>query len=185
MKSVKIVIILTIVGLVSGGTLAVVFSYANPLIQENKRLATNEAVKTVVPGASTVKPERRKGVQIYRGLDSDGRLKGYAFPAEFSGFQGKIRIMIGVDPDFTKITGLDVLENIETPGLGNKIVDESWRSGFNGLNAGEGMSLVKNQTADRSANEVEAITGATISSQAVVDGANAELVKVREAVGAK
>ncbi len=185
MKAVRIIIILTIVGLLSGGVLSVVFSYANPLIQENRRRATNAAVKTVVPGTSKVEPEQRGDILLYKGLDGQGKLRGYAFSAEFSGFQGKIRIMIGVDPGFDKIMGLDVLENIETPGLGNKIVAKSWRDGFIGLNATQEIDLVKNQTADKGKNEVEAITGATISSQAIVDGANAELARVREIMEAK
>lgn len=185
MKAVRIVIILTIIGILSGGILSVVFSYANPLIQENRRRATNEAVKTVVPGTSKVESERRENLLVYKGLDSEGKLQGYAFTADFSGFQGKIRIMIGVDPGFERITGLDVLENIETPGLGNKIVAKSWLDGFNGLSAVQEMTLVKNQAADKKNNEVEAITGATISSQAVVDGANAELARVRQAMESK
>jgi len=182
MKAVRIVIILTMVGLLSGGVLSVVFSYANPLIQENRRRATNESVKTVVPGTLKVESERRGDILLYKGIGSGDKLRGYAFSTEFSGFQGKITIMIGVDPGFEKITGLDILENIETPGLGNKIVAKSWREGFVGLSATQEMSLVKNQTADKGKNEVEAITGATISSKAIVDGANAELARVRRSM---
>lgn len=175
--------ILTIIGVVSGGALAIVFSYADPLIQENRIKAINKAVKTVVPGASQIKSEKSGDILIYRGMDGDGSVIGYAFRTEFSGFQGKIAIMIGMDARFEEVTGLEVLENIETPGLGNKIAEQTWRDGFAGLSGLSEMMLVKNITAKKQRNEIEAITGATISSQAVVDGANAMIDKVRRAVG--
>lgn len=185
MKSVRIVIALTVVGVVSGGLLSVVFGFAEPLIQENRRRATQAAVREVVPGTQSVKSAKIDGLTVFKGLDKDGKLLGYAFPAEFSGFQGKIKIMVGIDPQLEKVTGLVVLENIETPGLGNKIVDKSWRDRFIGLSGKTEMRLVKNQAADKEQNEVEAITGATISSQAVLDGANRQIKQVREAIAGR
>ncbi len=174
--------ILTIIGVVSGGALAIVFSYAEPLILENRKRAINKAVKAVVPGASQIKSEKSGDILIYRGIDGGGRVIGYAFRTEFSGFQGKIAIMIGMDARLEEVTGLEVLENIETPGLGNKIDEQSWRNGFAGLSGLSEMILVKNIAANKQQNEIEAITGATISSQAVVDGANAMIDEVRRAV---
>lgn len=182
MNSVRIVIILTIIGVVSGGLLSVVFGFADPLIQANRRRETQAAVRAVVPGAEKVEREKINGVEVFKGLNDNGDLLGYAFPAEFTGFQGKIKIMVGTDAKLEKVTGLEVLENVETPGLGNKIVDESWRDRFKGLSARTDMVLVKNQAANREQNEVEAITGATISARAVVVGANAQIKKVREAI---
>ena len=183
MSAVRIVIVLTMVAVLSGGSLAVVFGFADPLIQANRRRETREAVMAVVPGTARIERGRRvKGEIVFRVLDKNGRLLGYAFPTEFSGFQGKIKIMVGMDSKLETITGLVVLENVETPGLGNKISDKSWRDGFRGLSGEEEIRLVKNQAADREQNEVEAITGATISSQAVVKGATARIMEVRKAV---
>lgn len=182
MKSVRIILILTIIGVISGGLLAVVFRFAEPLIQENRRRATQAAVREVVPGTEGVESEKIDGLTVFKGLGKNGKLLGYAFPTEFSGFQGKIKIMVGMDRRLEKVTGLVVLENIETPGLGNKIVDKSWRNRFVGLSAKTGMRLVKNKVADQEQNEVEAITGATISSQAVLDGANRQIKQVRKAI---
>ena len=182
MNSVRIVMVLTVVGVISGGLLSVVFGFAEPLIQENRRRATQAAVREVVPGTVSVKNEKIDGLIVFKALGKNGKLLGHAFPSEFSGFQGKIKIMVGMDRQLEKVTGLVVLENIETPGLGNKIVAKSWRDLFVGLSAKTGMRLVKNKVADKEQNEVEAITGATISSQAVLDGANRQIKQVRKAI---
>lgn len=185
MKGFKIVLVLVIVGILSGGSLAVVFGFANPLIKENRRRATEEAVRHVLPGTRKFETRKVKGLTIYRGMDTRGRLLGYAFAAERSGFQGKIQMMIGADAKLENITGLVILANVETPGLGNKIGEKSFHDRFIGLGLGEKIIIVKNEKADRAQNEVEAITGATISSRAVVDGANEEIAKVRKALASK
>jgi electron transport complex protein RnfG len=183
MSAARIILVLTIIGVISGAALSVVFGFVNPQIQENRRVATNEAVKNVVPGAVKVESEKRDGETIFKGMDKDGRLLGYAFTAEFSGFQGKITAMIGMDTGFKKVTGLDILENVETPGLGQKVSSESWQDQFKGLNGAKEIMVVKYQTPDKSRNEVEAVTGATISSKSVVKGVNERISQIREAVG--
>ena len=87
-------------------------------------------------------------------------------------------MMLGVDPGFEKILGLKVIENIETPGLGNRIAEAGWQKQFAGLSAEEKIIVIKNQTPEKANNEIEAITGATISSKAVADGLSRELAKV-------
>lgn len=141
-------------------------------------MATAKAVLSVLPGTKEVSKVKRAGMAMFEGKDADGHAIGLALPVETSGFQGNIKMMLGVDPGFKKILGLKVIENIETPGLGNRIAEASWQEQFAGLSAEEKIIVIKNQTPEETNNEIEAITGATISSQAVADGVNHELAAI-------
>ncbi len=180
MKAARIIGVLTVIGFVSGGLLAWVYSVANPLIVKHRQEATRAAVKAVLPGAKSIKKASRSGTSVYIGRDAKGASIGNAFEVETSGFQGKITMMIGMDGSFDKIIGLKVLDNVETPGLGAKITDSSFQDQFKGLSGASEIVLLKNQAPDKLKNQVEAIAGATISSRAVVGGLNAEIAKVRK-----
>lgn len=181
MKSLRTVAILTIIGVLSGALLAWVYAAANPLIEENRRRATKEAVIAVLPGTSKVKIMKAGKVRLFMGQDKNGRQTGLAFPAEPAGFQGKIKMMIGMDPKLKKTIGLAILENVETPGLGSRITEKSFQAQFAGLSGEREIILLKNQAPDKKKNQVEAITGATISSRAVTAGINKEIARVRKA----
>jgi Na+-translocating ferredoxin:NAD+ oxidoreductase subunit G len=180
MKAVRIVAILALLGVLSGGFLAAMSGAMTPLIEENRRLATQAAVKEVLPGTDKVRRVEEKGAVMYSGFDSDGRPIGHAFEVEWSGFQGPIKMMVGLDPEFKELRGLYVIESLETPGLGSKITETPFRSQFVGLDGEREILLVKNQRAVAEKNQVESITGATISAQAVVDGLNTEIAVMRE-----
>jgi electron transport complex protein RnfG len=122
--------------------------------------------------------------QIYAAYDEAGVFRGYAIPAEGSGFQDTIALIFGFDPAKRVIVGMQVLESRETPGLGDKIAkDPVFVSNFDALEVTPEIRLVKNG-AKSAANEVDSITGATISSKAVVrilnDAASAWLARLPE-----
>lgn len=180
---------LGLVATISG--LLVVLSYriTFPMIEENKRLAIEQALYKVVPGAvsrqdfihtdSGVKPAQPglEGEKLYAGYDSDGKLKGIALEAAAAGYQDVIRILYGYDPYCQCIRGIEVLKMAETPGIGDKIIkDEAFQKNFTALQArpnadGSGLEqaivLVKNNTKTEPW-QIDAISGATISSKAVV-----------------
>ena len=79
--------------------------------------------------------------------------------------------MAGVSQDYSKIYGIEILDSQETPGLGQEITSAPFRRQFKGLSARPAITYVKGKP--RSApNQIEAITGATISSKAVVSMLN-------------
>ena len=78
------------------------------------------------------------------------------------GFGGKIELLIGILMDGT-ITGYKIIEHSETPGLGDKVTEPKFGSQFVGLNAHNDNFNLKND-----GGEIDAVTGATISSRAVV-----------------
>ena len=177
----KMVVVLAVIGIVSGGILALTYVNALPLIQENQARETSDAVLAVIEGAESYEEvELDRSTTYYIGKTGEETV-GYAVLSEGSGYQGKIRIMTGYSSDLSAITGLQVLENVETPGLGNRIVGESFRSQFVGVTPAPLVVCVKGEKPKSS--EIEAITGATVSSKAVTRILNEGLTKVRSALG--
>ncbi len=176
----KMVLVLTALGLVSGLALSLVSNYATPLIEENEQEAIREAIYYVIKPTESYDTEKVDGSVVYKSFDSSDQLVGYAFTASGSGYQGTIRLMVGVDPDLEEIKGIQILESSETPGLGGKIRGEDFKSQFRGLNSRQEIGLVKNEEPGRG--EIQAITGATISSRAVVEIINKKLNRIRNSL---
>jgi len=175
-ESARLVLTLAVAGLFSG--LCIVGAYVGTLgkIQENQARALREAVFQVVPGSSRLQGLMAKGdalvpaeeAELYAAYDDAGTFRGYAIPAEGSGFQDTISLIFGFDPGKQVIVGMQVLESRETPGLGDKIAkDPAFAANFDALEVAPEIHLVKNG-AKSHANEVDGITGATISSKAIV-----------------
>jgi len=111
--------------------------------------------------------EDRKGLpKAYLGFDAAGNRLGAAVTAQEPGFQEEVLLMIGFEPSNGALIGFKVLEQKETPGLGDKIErDTSFVSQF----AGRIPPLKGVKKADASnLSQVQTITGATISSRAVI-----------------
>lgn len=101
---------------------------------------------------------------------SSGEAVGYVFTTTAKGYGGEISVMTGIDTQ-GKITAIEVLDVAdETPGLGQNATTESFASQFTGL-FGQ-ISVVKNNPGE---NQISALTGATITSQAVADAVNRAL----------
>jgi electron transport complex protein RnfG len=176
----KMIVVLGLIGIISGGILALTYVSAVPLIEENQRRATAEAVSSVLPDAEDYKEVEIDRSTTYFVGERDGEAVGYAVLNEGSGYQGKIRIMVGFSADLKSITGLEVLENSETPGLGNRIVQAGFRDQFKSAVPDPTIVCVKGAKSTQS--EIEAITGATISSKAVTSILNDGLEKLRGAL---
>lgn len=167
-----------------GGMFAVLLAAAqtslSPRIQANAQAALNQAIAAVVPNVASTQTVDVPGYQraVYRCLDAEGQLAGYAVDAVGNGFADKIRLVAGLSADLTQITGIKVIENIETPGLGNKISEQQWAGQFQGLDATRPTAVTKKQPV-AGQNEIQAITGATISSQAVTSIVNEAFEQVR------
>lgn len=123
----------------------------------------------LVKGALTksVSADERKSLpHAYLGFDAAGRPTGAAITAQEPGFQEEVLLMIGFEPASGRLIGFKVLEQKETPGLGDKIeADSSFGSQFAGRVTP--LTGVKGR-APANEHEVQTITGATISSRAVI-----------------
>lgn len=179
LKQVWLVLLLAVV---LSGSLALVDASLQPRIDANQQDRLRRAVLEVVAeGQSSQKEEDLSEFgTVYRVLGNQQQLVGWAVEAETMGFVDKIRMIIGLSADGRTITGLSILDSRETPGLGDEIKSEGWRKKFVGQPADAALEVVKpGQTADY---PIDAITGATISSKAVTQGINQQLVQVREAL---
>ncbi len=118
---------------------------------------------------------------IYTCYDNDGNtITGYAFPVDGPGFWGPVYAMAAVNPEATKLLGVSFYRHSETPGLGGRI-SEDWFSGqFKGLSLElneeekEYFSLTPEGEKKRG-NDLDAITGASRTSDAVEAFLNREL----------
>ena len=167
----RIIIVLVIISMASGAVLALSYAVTNPTIQEQARQKLEQSVLIVIPGATQMEEIQKDDITIYIGLDDEGNKKGIAFKTAGSGFNGPIEIMVGYDPKEGKLLGIEILSMTETPGLGARIKDEAFRSQFKGKSVED--EFVAKQ-------DVEAISGATISSTAVASAIKTSLEKVVE-----
>lgn len=189
----RLVLTLVVVGALSGVVLVTVFLGTQPRILRNQYEAMRAAVFRVLPGTEEVKVlvvrEERlvaydgpDGVlpsepTTFAGYESGGRLVGYAVPGEGPGFMDTIKILYGFDPTRRIIIGMQVLDSRETPGLGDKIAfDPRFLENFEALVVDPAIVPVKRGEKSEP-NQVDTITGATISSEAVVRILNESLEK--------
>ncbi len=180
-SSARLVITLALAGLISGVAIIGIYEVTLPTITINKARELREAVFKVVPGVSQMQKlvyrdgeliassETKKDEQpIYASYDDEGVFVGYAIPAAGPGFQDTIGLLYGFEPERQLVTGMEVLESRETPGLGDKIYkDANFVASFKALLIEPEIVVVKKGRKSKP-NEVDAITGATISSKAVV-----------------
>jgi len=99
-------------------------------------------------------------------FDENKNVIGYVVVTSAKGYGGAVEVMTGVTVD-GKVTGISILSHSETPGLGAKSTNDDFRSQFEGLIGG--ITVSKDQAGD---NSIDAITGATITSRAVVNAVN-------------
>ena len=178
------------VAALSGFLVVLVYQLTLPAILENQRRAIERAVSIVVPGAVSradfaleadgLKPvsgdETPAGDRIYAAYGDDGTLRGLALEAAARGYQDVIKLLYGYDPACQCVTGIYILKMTETPGLGDKIAtDPNFLANFKALDArlnaaGNALAnpIVTVKRGSKSAPwQIDAISGATISSKAV------------------
>lgn len=105
--------------------------------------------------------------------DDSGNIEGYVVAATSpSGYGGDLQIAIGITKD-GKLTGFDVVSNSETAGLGSKCTEDEFKSQF----AGKAASTIEyTKTGATEDNQIDAISGATITTNAVTEAVNAAII---------
>ena len=173
----RMIVALATIGIISGVCLVFVYNYATPKIKINIEKETESAIKEIFPDSGKIEKTKEKG--IFKISDKNGKMIGYAFTAEGNGYQGLIKVIVGVDPEITKMQGMQVLESQETPGLGAEIASTQFRQQFVGLDITHPVEYVRNKKPQQPY-QIEAITGATISSRSVVNLLNKRIEEVRK-----
>ncbi len=168
-----------VLGLVFGGALAGVQAALSDRIAQNKLEEALSQIPALVPGATKEASTEVEvgGARVFRAGAASGQL-GWVIPCGGQGFGDRIELLVGVDRGVERITGLYVLEQKETPGLGNKIADARlFRNQFAGKTATRYLVVTKQGA--KTDYEIDAITGATISSMAVCGIVNETLGRLR------
>ena len=178
----RLIATLAVAGLLSGTMLVGVYLATEPRIERNRREALAAAILKVLPGASDISGfvlrdgrlepdaagEISTSAALFSGRTADGRLVGFAIPADGPGYMDTVKLLYGFDPARRVIVGMEVLDSRETPGLGDKIItDPRFRANFEALAVEPEIVPVK-KGEKANPNEVDCITGATISSESVV-----------------
>lgn len=180
------------VGLLCGLLIVTTYQVTLPIIDKNKAEYLEKAIYRVLPGATTsatfkllqngnfelLQADEPGAQKVYSAYDDQNRLVGIAIEARGQGFQDVLRILYGYSPEKQAIIGMAVLESKETPGLGDKIEkDPLFAKNFETLDVSlteDGTQIVnpivpvKHGTKENPW-EIDAITGATISSKAVTN----------------
>jgi electron transport complex protein RnfG len=173
-----------------GLLLAVTDAALSPRIEQNRIDKLNRLVKTLIPEAEHFKPldeqveiktlrGEKEQVTVYKAVGTSGERVGWSFNAAGTGFQDTIELVVAVDSDFQKLKGFRCLSSNETPGFGDQIKSADFRAQFEGAPASR-LSLVTTGDREKVDSEIVAITGATISSEAVVDIINTYVTQVKE-----
>ncbi|RLF63124.1 MAG: hypothetical protein DRN33_04695 [Thermoplasmata archaeon] len=154
------VLFLTFVVLVAVVVLTLTNSITRDKIALAKKQAVAEMLSALFPNMDSFTYDDKTGTYT---ILADKTTIGYAFTAEGRGYGGPIDILIGLKPDNKTLQGIRIISQQETPGLGAKIVEASFLDQFSGVSVDQ-VKLARN------GGKIDAITGATISSTAVVKG---------------
>ncbi len=164
-------IVLLIICVVSAALLAGTNMLTEDKIASIEAEAKAQAMQIVMPDAASFSEAvaADEKLEYSTALDKDGNVIGYAFTVTDNGYGGEIRVMVGINADGT-VAKLQVLSaDNETPGLGQNIKKDSFLDRF----VGKSGTLTVTKNAPSQDSEIQAITSATISSNAVVRTVNA------------
>lgn len=160
-----------------------------PIIEDRNIQANNELRQLVLEDATEFKQldekvlenidELEEGIvsEVYEGINGSDVI-GYTIKTLPSGYGGVMEVIVGISKD-GKITGVNIGNMAETPGLGTKSNEPNFKGQFSEKEAKE-LSVVKGSTA--SDNQIAAISGATITSEAVTRGVNAAIKVFNESL---
>jgi len=161
---VKMGLILLLITAVSGLVLGVTNSMTEGIILERAMEGDMASLEVLLGDADSFEPVEGEEIEaanivrdVFVGKQGETEV-GYAIKLAPTGYGGEIEMMVGININ-DEITGVEILTQAETPGLGSKITEPDYTDRFNGLSADGDVS-------------VDAISGATVSSNAVVTGVN-------------
>ena len=203
-KVVHYAVVLGLICVLAAFGLAATFRATKGPIAEKIRADQDKAQSSVLSvekgsGAEyrVLNPDEGEVNQVVEARNAAGEVIGYAALGEAQGYGGKVRVIVGMDPSGEQILGVQVVVQNETPGLGTRIAevksDKTWLgllTGKSGSGEPETTSEFLKQFRGRTSEQIhlggegdiQAITGATISSTAAADAVRDAVTKIRKAV---
>lgn len=159
--------------------LALANNVTAPLIDELAEKTEIESRLKVLSTATAFEDGKGDGFTYVTGLNDAKEVEGYVFVTTTKSYGGDLQVMTGVDAE-GKVTGVEILSISDTAGLGMNAQKQEFRDEFKGLTSG--LTVQKN-TANPDSNEVLALTGATITSNAVATAVNQALANYEAITG--
>ncbi|RKJ79254.1 MULTISPECIES: RnfABCDGE type electron transport complex subunit G [unclassified Pyramidobacter] len=173
-KIAKLGSILFAITAVTGLLLGAVQNITSGSIAAQRARQKNDALAATLPGAKNFTPVALKtdaGIiaEIFSG-SGGGKTLGYNFTLTPKGFGGLMTLVCGIDAE-GRVTDIAILESSETPGLGARASEPAFAGQFHGRLADGDLQVTK--TPPENGDQIQAISGATITSRAVTDAVNA------------
>ena len=197
-SSVAMISTLGLISMIAGLSVVLAFQFTDPIIKEKEHLALEQAVFRVIPGIDEKRATRRSfalnadvleplneksagNANLFAVYDVSGKLAGIAMEGAAQGYQDVVHTLYGYNPECECIVGLTVMKSTDTPGMGDKHTVEANRAFMENfkrlsvkLTADKGsvahpVETVKHGTKTEEW-EVDAISGATITSRAIGKG---------------
>lgn len=170
----KPIVVLGVICLITSLLLAVTNGVTAPIIEENAARTANETRRALLPAAEgftevAVPAGAAENVTEIYSADNGA---GFVVTAQAKGYGGDVPVMVAFNAEGS-IAAVKFLDNSETPGLGQKVKTDAFQSQFSGM-AAEAFTL----------SDVDALTGATISSRAAVTAVNAAIAAYETVKGA-
>jgi Na+-transporting NADH:ubiquinone oxidoreductase subunit C len=182
-EKILMIVFVLVLGSILTAALVAVNYVTTPVIEKNEQIATKSSILRAldirfdpenVEGtfADNIEARQVDGTTYYVTADSD-----IAFPYSGSGLWGPIEGIIAIQPDFERLKGITIIRQEETPGLGSRITEPDYLALFRGKRFTEGLELVQpgRSSAD---NQIDSITGATMTSDAFIAIINENLEEV-------
>lgn len=177
---IKVAVILFLITALSAGILGFINSVTAPLIRENNIKTEQSALAAVLPDCvfeeisdTADYDELTDGngsiIKIYKATDENGNAKGVCVITETTGYDVGIQTVTGVSSDLS-VTGIEIISMNETPGLGANAKEQSFRQQYIGKSYPVGVSKTS-----ETENDIQAISGATKTSNGVTNGVNIAL----------
>ena len=187
-ESIKNTISLMLITLIAGLLLGAVYGITKEPIRKENQKAKEEAYKAVFADADAFEDVKidedkvakaldEKGLdatinEAMKVLDKSGQQIGYVLTVtDHEGYGGDIQFAMGVQSDGT-LNGISFLSISETAGLGMKAKEDAFRKQFEGKKTDQ---IVYTKNGAKADNEIDALSGATITTNAVTNGVNAGL----------
>jgi len=197
----KFVVILSVACLVIGGGVAALYGVFRGDIERRDLRIKEQAIQDVCPEGASVDPEHpiagapMAADAVYAARDSAGRTVAYVAQGEAQGYSSLLKVMVGVRAEDLAVLRVVVLSQQETPGLGATVAEQKsnftlWEKLFGPSKAGKTEQLI-NPFLDQfpgkkpeQFGQVQAITAATITSNATKRAVEQAVQRIRDAVGA-
>jgi electron transport complex protein RnfG len=177
-----------------GLTLAATNAAWSEKVEQNKINKIKNLMSNLMPDANDFEPVldtevdlgkgRKATSQVFKAFANDGSCIGWSFKVEGTGFADKIELIVAVDAAFEKTAGYNVLYTAETPGFGDKIKQDFFRDQFKNAPAGD-FELARTGDSKVIDKRIVAISGATVTSTAMVNALNNYFKQIKPALEAK